>query len=407
MPSTTLLALAAAAAASAGGDRIPDRVDLTGGARLEGRVVYEDAAKLILRTGIGDKSIDMKDVKNVRSRARLQREAFDRWLALDASSLPAVLDLARSCRQTDLLEDAQAFAWYAVLLDPKSADAHALLEHRLRGSVWEMHDAKDHWTPFEKLLVSRKDGDVAEELSTSHYLVRTSLDLRRAVETALDLECFYRAFYGLFGADLELFEVVDPLAAHIYADERSFPEIATGRRAYTDPRLNTILIDASHGLDAGAIFHEATHQLLEATTRLSRSGLGDVPGWLHEGLAEYMRAGMGGPPGRRKFTPGALLPAHFATYAAAKAPYDLARVLHFGADDFLASSKSDLKYAQAYTLVQFCLHGENGRHRAPFIAFLRSAWHGQSSSSDFKKTLRLDEPAFEKSWLAYVRANAR
>src|SRR5262249_9762245 len=115
-------------------ERLPDRVDLAAGTHVEGRVVYEDAAKLILRTGTGDKRFDLKDVKSFRSRAKLHRDSFDRFTSLSSDAAEPVLSLAHLCQQADLLEDARTYAWYVLLADRDNADAHALLDHRKRGS---------------------------------------------------------------------------------------------------------------------------------------------------------------------------------------------------------------------------------------------------------------------------------
>lgn len=429
-------------ASALGDDRIPDRIELNSGAKLEGRIVYEDASKLLLLTGSGEKSYDKKTVKTSRSRARLHGDLFERWLSLDAEAIGPILDLARAAKQTDLLEDAACFASHVILLDPANEDAHRLLGHRKRGSTWDLEFRKDRWVSFEKILPSRPDWDDGSDLSSAHYIVRTNLSLRAAVDAALDLECFYRAFFELFGAELELREVVDPMTVEIHGDKRSFPAIATGRTAYTDAVRNWVELDASasagsagtagtsassgsegasgssgssSSAPAGSapeplaheLFHEATHQLVAAVTRFSHSGAGTVPGWLGEGLAEYMAGGISGPPGQRKFIDGSLLLGHFAVHASAKSPYDLSRVLTFEADDFVASSKSDLKYAQAYTLVQFCMDGEGGKYRKGFLDFLRAVWRGKAASADFRKAMKMSEGAFEKAWVAHVRGHAR
>ena len=397
-----------------GDDHIPDRVDLAGGSHVEGRIVYEDDAKLVLRTGTGDKRFERKNVKSFRSRAKLHRDSFERWTTLSADALSPVLDLAHMCQKNDLIEDAQTYAWYVLLVDHGNADAHALLDHKKHGASWdaragrdgEARRGKDRWVPFERLFATRPDWTDAQDTPTTHYLLRTNFGQECAVQTALDLEGFYRAFYAEFGAELELFEIVDPILLEIHADHQSFPPIGTGRSAYTNTERNVVEVDASAGFRLDEVIHEATHQLIAATTRFSLAGKGVVPGWLDEGLAEYMRAGVGGLPAHRTFTPGAKIPEYFAMHASAKSPYELSRLLNFEAGDFLASSHSDLKYAQSYTLVHFCLHGDEGRYRRGFLDFLRSAWKGASSSQDFRKSMKIDEASFEKAWLAYVRANA-
>jgi hypothetical protein len=400
---------------SANDERVPDRVDLAAGTHVEGRVVYEDAAHLVLRTGTGDKRFDLKDVKSFRSRAKLHRDSFDRFASLPSDASAPVLALAHICQQADLLEDARTYAWYVLLADRDNADAHALLDHRKRGSSWdarlgrdgEARRGRDRWIPIERLFADRPDWAEAEETTTNHYLLRTNLGQNAAVRTALDLEGFYRAFYADLGAELELYEVVDPLTVEIHADRQSFPPLASGRQAYTSTDKNVVEVDASAGYRFDELAHEATHQLVAATTRFSLAGKGAVPGWLDEGLAESFRAGVAGNPAHRTYALVAKNREHFAVHASAKSPYDLTRVLTFESGDFIASSRSDLKYAQSYTLVQFCLEGDGGRHRRGFFDFLRGAWKGSSSAQDFKKALKVDDAAFEKAWLAYARLNAR
>ncbi len=395
--------------ATPGNDRVPDTVELANGAKIEGRVVFEDATRILLLTGGGEKSFDKKNVKSFRSRAQLHDNLFDRWIGLADEKPAPLLDLARMAKQTDLLEDSACFAARALLLDSASGDAHELLGHRKRGSSWDFELKKDRWLPVEKLLSNRPDWEEATDFASMHYVVRTNFGLRQQVDAALDLECLYRAFFRLFGADLELREVLDPMTVEIHADKRSFPGIATGRAAYTDGQRNVVEIDASGGskVDTRELFHEGTHQLVASLTHFAFNANGAIPGWLGEGLAEYMACGMSGMPGRRSFSEESILLEHFAVHASAKTPYDLSRVLSFEADDFLASSKSDLKYAQAYTLVQFCMDGDGGKHRKGFVEFLRGVWRGRKAPADFKKALGIDEKAFQKAWVAHVRAHAK
>jgi hypothetical protein len=70
--------------------------------------------------------------------------------------------------------------------------------------------------------------------------------------------------------------------------------------------------------------------------------------------------------------------------------------------DFGVDNKSDLKYAQAYTLVHFCLEGEGQRYRDRFFDFLRGVYLGKSSMSDFKEALGGKERELEKAWNVYV-----
>src|SRR6185503_7432507 len=112
---------------------------------------------------------------------------------------------------------------------------------------------------------------------STHFRLRTNLGLREALSTALDLECYYRAFYALFASELRLFDVVEPMPAEVHADAKSYPEIAGKRRAYFDDAAFTLQVDASGGLQRSDVFHEATHELLFFTSERTKASVGKIP----------------------------------------------------------------------------------------------------------------------------------
>jgi hypothetical protein len=175
------------------------------------------------------------------------------------------------------------------------------------------------------------------------------------------------------------------------------------RDAYFDERTSTLNVNASAGFDVHVLFHEATHGVLYNTAQHTKNALGDIPGWLHEGLAEYMGACVSGSGGKTKLSPRAYWPDHFRVQAQARQPLDLARVLTLAIADFQVDQGADLKYAEAYTLVYFLLHGENEKYRSAFLDFVRSAYRGQSSMSHFRETLGAHGGPIEAEWVAYVK----
>ncbi len=389
-----------------GDGRSGDYVELRNGSRLAGRVVYEDETRVMLREGSRLREIDRRDVKSVVSRAANAREALGRWLDLKPKDPHALLDIVRFCERMDLTEDACAFARAALVANPADADAHETLGHERRSDGWAER-VGTRWVPCEELESLRANWKTAWELASSHYRLRTNLDMATAIGAVLDLECFYRSFFDRFGRELTLHEVLAPMDAQVHATRESYPIALVNRIAYYDPSLATVIVDASNGLERGMLIHEATHQILRSTVDRTRGVSSDIPAWLDEGLAEYMRACMTGPSGRLRFDDKLVLEAHFKEQANAKDPYDLARLLTFDTGEFHTESKSDLRYAQAYTLVQFCLHGEGGQHRGHFFDFVRGAYKSQGSPTHFKAAMEIDGDAFENAWTTYVRARAR
>jgi hypothetical protein len=225
------------------------------------------------------------------------------------------------------------------------------------------------------------------------------------LDIAMDLELFYRAFYERFGKELELCEIVRLMPVHVHADGKSFPDLAGGRMPYFDPSLMTVIVTAEAGYLRNLLIHEATHQLLYATAvsaEHSARAKGCLPGWLDEGLSCWFESIQTGPPGRVVFEDRRQSAHHQTVHRTAERPYDFSRVLTFGPEDFHASTRADLKYAQCYTLVEFFLRGDHFAHRDSFFAVLRSAYGGNCSSQDVRQTLNVAPDEFERAWKAHV-----
>ncbi|MBK7874661.1 MAG: DUF1570 domain-containing protein [Planctomycetes bacterium] len=401
-----LLLLAAALLAGDAKKRTPDLVVTASGARLGGRVVYEDDARVVVQDGSRTTEVARRDVKELRSRAALSRALLERWNALAPTDVPGLVTLAQSAREKDLLEEAELFAWHALVLDPRNEAAHLLLGHARRGEGWTFQDGARRW-PFEKRDEVHREFGSAWRLEGPHFTLRTNLPVAAATTLALDLENAYQAFYSAFGRELGLHELLVPLGADVHADKASFPEQVGGRTAWFDRDREVLVVDASRGFDRGSALHEATHALLHATSTRARNSPGAIPAWVDEGLAEYMAWSFTGEPGRARFAAGGVAKAHFERHAGAKDAYDLARVLTFGSSDYTSSSQADLKYSESYTLVHFLLHGDGGALRPRFLAFVLGAYQGQGSPTHFKKAMGGDAAALERGWNAWVLEHAR
>lgn len=383
------------------GDELPaDRVELQNGSKLQGRVVYQDEAVLILRDGSKERTIPMKDVKLVVSRLGHQREAIERWLESKPEETQSVRDLAQYCKRVGLHDDALLFQRFILCSAPEDEEARLALGHARRANGWSERSA-GKWTDWRKIESMRSSWKTPWELRSSHYRLRTNLPMSDAVRALLDLECLYFAFYDLLGAEMMLRETVEPLEAHIHADAESFPVAYVGRSAYFDAGIDRLVVDASKGIQRGLLFHEAVHQLLFNTAVEAASSTGDLPAWLDEGLAEYMSLSMSGVASRATLDTEAIARNHFERHAAALESIELERLLVFGTDDFL-TPQSELKYAASYTFVHFCLHGQGEKFRRRFFDFMRGAYKGQGSPTHFKDALATPEDELERAWRAHV-----
>lgn len=385
----------------------PDLVERKDGRTLEGIVVYEDDEQLVLRVKSVEKELPRSEIASVRAALRELPKALDEIGKLGKANIAAHLLLAADLETRNLPLEARLLYWRVLLLDPNNEPANLALGHRQRQKSW-VSEHEGHWWKLDELQRKRQaDFGDAWELLTTHYLVRTDLPLAQAIDCALDLERLFLGFYGVLGPGMQLRAVTERMTASIHATTSSFPQVGQGRAGYYSPAEGTLYMNAAGGLRRSTLVHEGTHQLVDYSACRMRPGKGKVPGWLNEGLAQYMEAAMTGKPGELVIVPGRLDMSKFATHGGEPDPYRMNRVLNFQSDDFMASSKVHLKYSQSYTLVTFCLHGDAGAYRAGFFEFLKSAYDGKSSSTHFKKAIGVKERVLEEAWAAYVKRGGK
>lgn len=397
----TTLASCLFALCALAGERPEDRVLLNDGREVRGHVVYEDDTRVIVRVGSREKELERGEVEGVDSVVRSLDVVLSRLERVTENDTASLLDLARYARDHKLPGESRLFAWAVLAFDPSDAGAHELLGHRLRGETWHVRTSGRSYR-FEDLHELRTGWGHAWEFETTHYVVRTDLELPDAVRIALDLERTYRDLYKMLAPELTLRDVLVPLRAQVHAEEVAFPESAGNRRSYFYPLEETLFVNASGGYEPHALVHEAVHQFLWGTGQRQSSGVAVLPSWVDEGLAEYYAAGISGVPGRLSVSAGAVFPHHFREHREAPKPYKLGRILALDVGDFSASSNLNLKYAQAYTLVHYLMHGGGPELRTGFFDYLRSCWKGKASSTHFKKAVGVKERELQERWTAYV-----
>jgi hypothetical protein len=395
-----LLAIVAFAAAGAA----RDVVVLTDGRELEGDVVFEDEEVVVLREKSRDTRIEKAKVQEVRSKARDLREVLESALAVDPTNVGGNAQLATLCASKGLPRMASLFWWRVLAADADHAEANEALGHQQRGDKWVIPHRGKHY-PLAKRREQAADWGEGWELRTTHYELRSNQPLEIAIESALDFERLYQAFFAVFGADLELYEVLLPMHAEVHSDSKSYPQRG-GEAGYFAPSTNVLQVDASQSSWRSTMAHEATHQLLHNTAVLERTYGGSIPGWLNEAFAEYVEGSVHGEIGRLAIEPGRAVRIHFATHAEAKKPLTLARVLGLAPDDFEANTQSFLMYAQSYSLLYYCMHGEDGRRRDAFLEFVRAAYQGKASPTTFKKLLDVKEKRWEQAWHEFAASMA-
>jgi hypothetical protein len=374
-----------------------DLVELASGKRVRGHVVWEDGSEVVVRKGTRETSYPIGDVELVDSAARKSRAFLGILDGAPPDNVKALKAAAIQAREDGLVGE-ERIAWtYVLMLVPADEDAHLGLGNKYKQGQWLWRDGKRFRT-LDRFERGHSDWGDAWEFDTIHYHIRSNLPLATTVRAALDLERFYRAVTDSF-PELQLHEPSTRFEANLHADSASFPETDTNRKAYYSAGDQRLVVNMSGGPESWSLFHEATHQILHAP---SVEGRGTIPDWISEGLAEYIAAGADGSPGNAEFEFGKLALHHLELHARANSPYDLRRVLTLSAGDFMSSSSAALKYAQAYTLVTFCLDGVDAVHRKLFLEYLRASWQGKGSRKEFYQALGIDEDEFEEGWIQFV-----
>lgn len=392
------------AALSGGLERPKDQLTLRNGKVVHGHVLYEDERRVIVRVGTRPREYERAEVASLDSVGESMDRLLEQLDRVHENDPAALLELARFARDNRLPNEARLLAWCALAVEPDHEGAHDFLEHRKRNGRRHVRVGEQEFPADD--LAKPRDWSRAWEFHTTHFDLRTDLALGEALGIALDLERTYRDLVDFLGPELVLHDVLERMPAEVHGDERSFPELLGSRRSYFVPEERRLYVNASKAYDRWTLVHEATHQILScaALSDLTNKGV-SLPGWLSEGLAEYMAANAVGERGRLHARPGGICTPHFRTHADAEDVYALSRVLTFGDDDFGSSSKEQLKYAQSYTLVHFLLHAEGERYRPGLMSYLRDCWNGKSSSGAFFDAVDAKERELQAAWDAYVREN--
>ncbi len=400
------VALLLGIAGALGADDVRDVVKLKSGSELKGRVVYEDDETVVLRVGSRDQTIPAKSVASVESVARSLEEYLERLRQTANDDVAAHLDLAAFCLSRRLEREGRLEALQVLRSDPKNEKAHEILKHRRSGDSWfvSLDGGEVAWSLVDK---TTSDFGKAFRLDTEHYSIRTNAGVGAAVDLARDLEYEYSAFYQVFGEDLKLREILEPMTVNAYRTRKDWPPSAASHAGgYFDSagRIAYIYYETFPGRPPG-LFHEGIHALLFMA--IERAQGGSVPAWVDEGLAMYFESALTGPPGLPTLELGRIDASLFRECASAVKPDGLTRVLNYNASDFQASTNQRYKYAAVYTLVHFLIHADGEAHRQKFAAFLREASRSKASSSRFEKALGSDERVIEKAWRKYVAEKAR
>jgi hypothetical protein len=171
---------------------------------------------------------------------------------------------------------------------------------------------------------------------------------------------------------------------------------AEGSAGFFDPNSNTLMAVAGEEVSDETwhvVQHEGFHQFARAVIG------GDLPIWVNEGLAEYFGEGIFTGDG---FVTGVVPPQRLQRIRRALRTnkFRPMRDFMFLAHEEWNKQLSMANYDQAWSMVQFLAHGENGRYQAPFVTFMRAIGRGQQWQRAWLDSFGSAE-GFEAKWKQY------
>jgi tetratricopeptide (TPR) repeat protein len=144
------------------------------------------------------------------------------------------------------------------------------------------------------------------------------------------------------------------------------------------------------------IFHEYTHFLVDNAIGRSR-----IPPWLNEGLAEYYENFK--IEDDQKVTLGALNSSHLALLEQRSfIPFSTFFNIDYYTLNSQGSDRVSIFYAQAWALMHYLLHSDDGARRKQLSAFMELIINGKPSKDAFQQAFQMDYGQMEKELRNYV-----
>ncbi len=227
---------------------------------------------------------------------------------------------------------------------------------------------------------------------TRHYVLHTDLDEHQVLEAKLRLglmaEEYNRRLQGLAGA------VRDRLPFYLFKNIKDYlaaggPPGSAG--VFDGTRLMALASEKNPAAMWATVQHEGFHQFL-----LAAVGPG-IPIWANEGLAEYFAHGQFT---GDQFLTGLIPPVRLAIVkekirkGSFKPLVDMVRLKHAVWNVEMDGSN----YDQAWSMVHFLAHADDGRYQQPFLAFLRDVSRRMEPERAWRLHFGDDFGAFERRW---------
>ena len=318
---------------------------------------------------------------------------------------------------------------------------------------------KRKWISVDREAEIRRDFDNAWEIRTDHFLVKTNHSQQRGVEVAKRLEEFHafftRTFASFFETPQELEKrfadattrrrtVTEPLEVHYYAtrDEynqrlvKRIPLIGITNGLYYETDQTCFFYHDPDVVSDHTLFHEATHQIMDAHTRKQRALAARVKArkdrtrvtpwviaehnnfWIIEGFACYIesfrqkngRATLGDP-NYKRFVLAQRRVAALSDPSPNVVRKDgyyipLPRFSGMGMAEFQNDPNIQKNYTQASGMAHFLMHYNDGAYRDALIEFLSQLYRpnvkNPNSAPSIAKLIGISYEELDEQYRQYM-----
>jgi hypothetical protein len=393
-------------------DDLRDRITLTNGKVIEGRVVtphklvapHKDDQLLLVQGGKRVR-IDLAQIAKTRLVKDQMVEFFQRR-QLHGKSKRALHYLVDWAEAQGLANMARLQAMELVLLDNDDQAMHEFLGHKQRGKVWLWPNGNKMQT-FAKLNESMTQRPL--RLAGERFALRCDAGLLVNVRALFDLERLGVTWFEQFGRDLELNEVLKPIEIQTYRNATDFPKWGFRPRPFFEPPPHD---DLGRTFYAGPmpdrpedLFFLGTQGLLYRTL-IGQGNQQDrrdrVCAWLEIGLGMHMQRLMQGPAGFA--VPGKPQQLDSTAMAALGRGYRLTHLVHlpmYGSFYLTDDSATAINWSAASMFATWLLdETKKAPTRPQFLQYIRAALAERQgdSSTTFDRIMGKPIEHFEEPW---------
>lgn len=230
---------------------------------------------------------------------------------------------------------------------------------------------------------------------TPYYVLYTDLDAEGVQEAVLRItlmaEEYHRRTKGLAGT------IQSRLPFYLFAHRRDYVAaggLPTSTGVFMGDRLMAVANPSNPDATWHTVQHEGFHQFV-------RAAIGEgIPIWANEGLAEYFGHGVFT---GDQFITGLIPAGRLARVKAAlhEGKFRSLREMMLVPPELWSSELASANYDQAWSMVHFLAHGDNGKYQAAFICFLKDVSRKVEWESAWQRAFGRDVNAFEARWKKY------